>query len=286
MASRPLGAAHAAFRAFGATVVVHTVDPHRLYAATSAVRAEVAAMDLACDRTRPDSELSQVNARADQFVPVSAHFAEALDVALRAARLSDGVLDPAPGRGWRSIEWDPRRRTVRIVPGAHLDLDATARALTADRAAYAAHRAARCGVLVALDDNFAVQGQAPDGGWRVRLTEDRRDGDGVTAKRADPAETAILAEGGLATAPAPLSPDSPPPPSSPPPAVSPSPWRSITVAGITCVDASIAATAAFLRGESAARWLSDLGLPARLARRDGSVLTLSGWPARRATADS
>lgn len=286
MAPSPRGSTCAAFRAFGGTMVVHTVDPHQLDAATSAARVEVAAMDLACDRTRPDSELSQVNARADERVPVSAHFAEALDVALRAARLSGGVLDPAPGHGWRSIEWDPRQRTVRIVPGAHLDLDATARALTADRAAYAAHRAARCGVLVALDDNFAVQGQAPDGGWRVSLTEDRRNGDGngATAKRASSAETAILTEGGLATAPARLLPESAPPPGSPAPASSP--WRTITVAGITCVDASIAATAALLRGESAARWLSDLALPARLARQDGSVLTLSGWPARRAGTDS
>jgi len=56
-------------------------------------------------------------------------------------------------------------------------------------------------------------------------------------------------------------------------------WSAVSVAAITCVDASIAATAAIARGESAARWLTDLGLPARLVHNDGSVLILADWPA-------
>lgn len=278
MAPPPLGAARAAFRAFGGTVVVHTAVADRLDAATAAARAEIEAMDDACDRTRPDSELSRINACAGRLVPVSAHFGEAIDVAIRAARLTDGALDPARGLGWRSIEWDPRQRAVRIGPGAHLDLDATARALTADRAAYAACRAAECGVLVALDDYLAAQGQAPDGGWRVSLTEHHGNGDDATGRFPDAAETVTLTEGGLATSTGALSSGRAEPRQHPA-------WRTITVAAITCVDASIAATTALIRGASAARWLSDLGLPARLVRQDGSVLTLSGWPARRATTD-
>lgn len=282
MAPSRLGAPRAAFSAFGGTVVVHTVAPDRLDAATAAARAEIEAMYDACDRTHPDSELSQLNAHAGRLVPVSAHFAEAIDVALRAARLTDGALDPAPGLGWRSIEWDPRERTVRIGPGAHLDLDATVRALATDRAAYAACRAAECGVLVALDDYVAAQGQAPDGGgWRVSLTEEHRNGDGAAGRRPNPAETVALTEGGLATATT-LAPD----PNGLRGPRAHAPWRTITVAAITCVDASIAATTALIRGPSAARWLSDLGLPARLVRPDGSVLALSGWPTRRATSET
>lgn len=277
MAPSPLGAARAAFRAFGGTVVVHAVVPDQLDAAIAAARAEIEAMDDACDRTRPDSELSRLNARAGRLVPVSAHFGEAIDVALRAARLTHGALDPTRGLGWRSIEWDPRQRTVRIGPGAHLDLDATARALAADRAAYAAFRAAECGVLVALDDYFAAQGQAPDGGWRVCLTDERRNGNGATDRQHRPAEIVTMAEGGLATAAA--------LPAGRSDSRQPLPWLTVTVAGITCVDASIAATTALIRGASAARWLSDLGLPARLVREDGSVLTLSGWSARRGATD-
>lgn len=279
MAPSPLGAACDAFRAFGGTVVVHTAAADRLDAAVAAARAEIEAMDDACDRTRPDSELSRVNARAGQLVAVSAHFGEAIEVALRAARLTDGALDPARGLGWRSIEWDPRQCTVRIGPGAHLDLDATARALAADRAAYAACLAAECGVLVALDDYIAAQGQAPDGGWRVSLTEHHRNGDEATGRSANPGESVTVTEGGLATSTGALFTERAEPREHPA-------WRTITVAAITCVDASIAATTALLRGAGAARWLSDLGLPARLVRHDGSVLTLSGWPARRAANDA
>jgi thiamine biosynthesis lipoprotein len=56
-------------------------------------------------------------------------------------------------------------------------------------------------------------------------------------------------------------------------------WRTVSVAAATCLDANIASTAAVIRGERAISWLSELRLPARLARPDGSVLTLAGWPA-------
>ena len=322
--------ARAAFPALGGTAVVLSAAPDRLDAASAAVRAEIEAIDLACSRFRSDSELSRVNASAGRPVPVSSLFADALDVALRAARLTDGAVDPtcgaalvaagydrdfeqvraggasvsmirpAPAPGWRSVEWDRRRRLVRITPGSMLDFGATAKALAADRAAYAAHRAAGCGVLVSLSGDLAVQGQAPDGGWRVRVTDDHRDGHGEGANGATdhdtawhdasehadaPAQTVSVSEGGLATSST---------------AVrrwiaagtqlhhivdphlgvsAQSCWRTVSVAAITCVDANIAATAAIVRGESAARWLTELGLPARLVHNDGSVLTLAGWPA-------
>jgi thiamine biosynthesis lipoprotein len=54
-------------------------------------------------------------------------------------------------------------------------------------------------------------------------------------------------------------------------------WRTVSVAAANCVDANTASTAAIVRGEAAAGWLASLGLPARLVRRDGTVMHVEGW---------
>ena len=51
--------------------------------------------DQACSRFRDDSELSAVNAGAGAPVHVGPVLVEAVTVALRAARLTDGDLDPS-----------------------------------------------------------------------------------------------------------------------------------------------------------------------------------------------
>jgi thiamine biosynthesis lipoprotein len=56
------------------------------------------------------------------------------------------------------------------------------------------------------------------------------------------------------------------------------PWRTVTVAAATCVDANIAATAALVRGAEAVDGLAAARLPSRLVRRDGSVVQVAGWP--------
>jgi thiamine biosynthesis lipoprotein len=55
-------------------------------------------------------------------------------------------------------------------------------------------------------------------------------------------------------------------------------WRTVSVAASTCIDANIASTTAVIRGHAATGWLAGLGLPARLVRPDGSVVTIGGWP--------
>ena len=55
-------------------------------------------------------------------------------------------------------------------------------------------------------------------------------------------------------------------------------WRTVSVAAGTCVDANTASTAAIIRSAAALAWLSDAGLPARLVRADGCVVTTAGWP--------
>jgi len=57
-----------------------------------------------------------------------------------------------------------------------------------------------------------------------------------------------------------------------------SPWRTVSVAAATCLDANIASTAAIIKGQSALDWLTGLALPARLVTHTGTVRTTPGWP--------
>ncbi len=157
------------------------------------LRAELAAIDAACSRFRPDSELSRANATAGTGpVPVSALLAEAVEtspcappssptapstprsgpavVALGydrtfaqvAARPEDTgpATAPRPAAGWRTVRWDPALRLLRLPAGTTLDLGATAKALAADRAARRAAAAAGCGVLVNLGGDLSAAGRA------------------------------------------------------------------------------------------------------------------------------
>jgi thiamine biosynthesis lipoprotein len=56
------------------------------------------------------------------------------------------------------------------------------------------------------------------------------------------------------------------------------PWRTITVAAATCVDANAASTAALVLGENAPAWLAERGLPARLVSETGSASWVCNWP--------
>ena len=92
----------------------HAGEPRRLgscalAAARRAVEAELAAIDLACSRFRADSSLSRLNAGAGRPVRVGPLLFEAIAVALRAAALTDGIVDPTIGRGA-----DPRRLRPRL----------------------------------------------------------------------------------------------------------------------------------------------------------------------------
>jgi thiamine biosynthesis lipoprotein len=57
------------------------------------------------------------------------------------------------------------------------------------------------------------------------------------------------------------------------------PWRTVSVAAVTCADANAAATAAIVAGSGALDWLAEAGLPARLVSHDGTVTRAGGWPA-------
>src|SRR5690349_13252834 len=192
-------------------------DAHRLDDVGAAVAEVVEAIDAACSRFRADSELVRLNARAGRPTVVGELLLDAIRVALRAAALTDGAVDPTVGmalrRGghdeafgavvapvrvtrasWRDVHVDAGRRCVTLPAGAELDLGATAKALAADRAAaLGARRAHGAGVLVGLGGDMAVAGRRPDRGWWVRVAEDHR------AAADAPGQTVLLSGGGLAT---------------------------------------------------------------------------------------
>jgi thiamine biosynthesis lipoprotein len=115
----------ARWETWGTSVVLRLTDPRRLGAARVAVERELAAIDRACSRFRLNSEIARVNASAGRAVRVSPLLAEALALALRAARLTGGDVDPTVGtaltlagydRDWRLLE-QPRMESED--PSAH-----------------------------------------------------------------------------------------------------------------------------------------------------------------------
>jgi thiamine biosynthesis lipoprotein len=295
------------FPALGTGAVLVTTDPSRLEPARLVVEEEVAAIDAACSRFRDDSELAEVNRRGSRPTHVGPLLFEAIEAALRAARLTDGDVDPTVGEairvlgydrdfadvpaigrplvrvaavpGWENVRLDSRRRLVSTPPGVSLDLGATAKGLAADRAAGRAAAAAGCGVLVSLGGDIAMAGDPPSDGWSVRVADWHAAG----PEAGD--EVVQVLSGGVATSSTTVRRwsrgaeelhhvvD---------PATGRSAevvWRTVSVAAASCLDANIAATAAIVRGERSPAWLESLGLPARLVRTDGSVVRAGGWPA-------
>jgi FAD:protein FMN transferase len=300
------GIASASFTALGTTAAVFVTDPQVLAAARRLLEEELAAIDQSCSRFRPDSELSRINAVAGRPVRVCERFTEAIEVALRAARLTDGVVDPTVGRalravgydrdfdaiaagrsrrasgavvpGWQTVQVDRPNSSVRVAKGVELDLGATAKALAADRAANRIEHELDTGVLVNLGGDVAIAGDAPPGGWRIRVSDDHRD---------DPTtdgETVSISAGGLATssttvrrwqAGAEAAHHIVDPHHGTSAVVV---WRTATVAAASCVDANTASTAAIIRGDGAPDWLEGLRLPSRLVRHDGRIRRVGGWP--------
>jgi thiamine biosynthesis lipoprotein len=312
------GIACAEWEALGTGIVLRVTEPEGLRAARASVEAELAAIDLACSRFRGDSELSRLNAGAGRRVRVGPVLLAAIEVALRAAELTGGDVDPTVGRalelagydrdwrllsppgepagpdrqavavrlrsGWRTMRVDRAASSVLLPAGVRLDLGATAKAWAADRAATAAALAARCGAMVGIGGDIATSGVPPEGGWRIRVTDDHRSAPSA------PGQTVSIRSGALATSstavrrwthagrtmhhiidPATGMPVS-------------ETWRTVSVAAASCTDANIASTAALVRKRAAPAWLAGLGLPAMLVAWSGAVTRVGGWPAERASA--
>ena len=297
--------ASASWRALGTLVQLVVTDPAALPGARRLLEDDLAAVDATCSRFRDDSEIRSLTGGRHRISPL---LAEALGVALRAARLTDGDVDPTVGaamsaagydRDFRQIEPNgpPLRLTVRQVPGwrevrldgrsltlpggVQLDLGATAKAWAADRSVTRIAAQTDSGVLVSLGGDIAVAGPPPADGWRIRVQD-------VTGPAGDipegPHALIAIRDGGLATSSTTarrwrrggdvlhhiLDPRT----SLPAAPV----WRTVSVAAGSCADANAASTAAVIRGRRALAWLTRLGLPSRLVDATGAVFTVAGWP--------
>lgn len=303
------------WEALGTSVVLRVTDQRALGAARTALERELDAIDGACSRFRGDSELSRLNTRAGRATSVGPLLLEAVTLALQAAELTEGDLDPtigvalelagydrdwrllepvdghdqaaaaAPARvhakvlsDWRAVSLDRDRGSIRVPAGMKLDLGATAKALAADRGAAACASAGGCGALVSLGGDIATSGPAPAGGWAVHVTDDHR------SPPSAPGQRISIASGGLASSSTAVrrwrhegrSMHHIIDPATSRPVLSP--WRTVSVAAASCAEANIAATAAIIRGMPALAWLQELELPARLVASDGTVRRLAGWP--------
>ncbi|TVZ06618.1 FAD:protein FMN transferase [Trebonia kvetii] len=276
--------------------------------ALSAVDAELGQLDCQASRFRGDSEISRIQRSRDRAHRVSRGLAEALRVALAAARWTHGMVDPTVGgalsalgydRDFASVDADswagaglPAKGPVpgwqrvaldgtllRLPAGVCLDLGATAKGLGADRAASAARRACgRGGVLVSLGGDIAVAGQPPAGGWPVAVA------DSSLADGAPSGPMIRLRAGAVATSSVTcrqwrrdghllhhiVDPRTGYPATGP--------WRTVSVVAPSCAVANAAATAAIVAGHEAQAWLAATRLPARLIGHEGTVRLLGGWP--------
>ena len=92
--------------ALGTSVHVITTLDQGLEPAAAAVRRVLLEVDAAYSRFRKDSELTGLNASAGRTISVSPLLATAIEAALRAARLTNGAVDPTIGRAIRVVGYD------------------------------------------------------------------------------------------------------------------------------------------------------------------------------------
>jgi len=307
--------------ALGTSARIAVWPPENLGAACAATDDVLAALDRQASRFRPDSELSWLNSAASSgagggLFMLGDGLAEAVGVALAAARWTGGLTDPTVGAALVSLGYDrdfaaisqggeppggqggeppgapvpapgwPLLRLdgplLRLPRGIRLDLGATAKGLGSDRAVRAVMSATRSegGVLVSLGGDIAVAGTPPHDGWPVAVAEEPDQ-----AGPSHPSQLVRLAAGAVATSSVTvrrwrrggLVLHHIVDPRTGRPADGP--WRTVTVAAATCADANAASTAAIVAGAQAPDWLAAAGLPSRLTGHDGRVCRLGGWPA-------
>jgi FAD:protein FMN transferase len=299
------------FKAIGTTASVVVQQPDAAGLAEQLLADELEAIDLACSRFRPDSELEMLHAHAGRPVVVGGLLFEALLVACRVAARTGGAVDPTVGNaiaalgydadldvvrarpssrhpgpppalgpvaGYGHIQLDADDRTVRIPRGVRLDLGSTAKALAADRAAGRIAGLVGSGVLVSLGGDVAVAGSPPPGGWAIGIAQES------AAPDDELQQVVAITHGGLASS-----------------AISARTWNTagrerhhvvdpctgdcvapywslVSATGTSCVDANMVTTAALVWGERAIEKLRGFDTAVRLVRLEGAVFSVNGWP--------
>ena len=182
--------------ALGTSARIAVWPPERLGPALIAVDTVLDALDHQTSRFRPDSEISRINHAGGGLFLLSDELAQAVGVALAAARWTGGLTDPTVGAALISLGYDrdfaaidvDRREPVplpsrapgwssvelagvllRLPAGVLLDLGATAKGLGSDRAARAAMRAEQAEKPAVM---AGVPTRALDGGVLIELGGD------------------------------------------------------------------------------------------------------------------
>jgi thiamine biosynthesis lipoprotein len=221
-------------------------------------------------RFRGESELNHVNSTAEPYVRVTPLFARVLGTAIAAAARTDGLVDPTLGvsieaagydRDFSELLEDTRPldpaaagswRSLRLagtlllrLPGTKLDLNGVVKAMAVESAleliagdgfvAAGGDVAARGSVVVGLPGGAALA--LRDGGVATSGTTRRR------WRRGGSQQHHLL------------DPRTGRP--------SRSRWHEVTVAAPRCLDADVAAKAAFLLADDGPEWLDDRGLAGR-----------------------
>lgn len=235
-------------------------------------------------RFRENSELSWVNRAPGEIVAVSGGFAKMLERALTAAAKTDGLVDPtlgeaidaagydrdfdeltalpeparpgSPGR-WRSVRLTGR--LLRRPEGLLLDLNGVVKGQTVDDAlALIAGEG-----FVSAGGDYGGRGAfdvaLPDGG-AVRVTHGALATSGKTRRRwlrAGVWQHHLID------------------PRTGSPAVTR--WEEVTVSAATCLQADVAAKAAFLLGDNGPEWLNRQGLAGRFLGGDGETILNGLW---------
>lgn len=310
--------ASASFEAIGTHHHLIVTRPETLGAAISVARDHLAELDAAVSRFRPDSEVSALarqHVGRDATALVSPVFAASLAAALRAARLTDGLVDPTVGGaviasgydddlavvrartargqgrdtdrdtevgvggavvpGWRSVELDESLRRVRVPAGTVLDLGASAKAWAADAIATRLAASLDGGFLVNLGGDLAVSGELPADGWQVAVEGTAGEVRQVVASHGQAFATSSTGRRTWTHRGGTRHHIVDPRTGRTAPVV----WEQVTCAAATAVEANAASTAAVVLGLEAPAWLAARGIPARLDPADGgAVVTTPGWP--------
>jgi FAD:protein FMN transferase len=296
------------FRAIGTTATVVVAEDVDADLAEAILRDEIAAIDLACSRFRPDSEIEWLHHQSGRTVVISRLLFEALDVAIAVAERTHGAVDPTVGNAMSTLGYDrdfeevghrpflppaalgpvvgfghvhlcARTREVRIPRGVRLDLGSSAKAFVADRAAARLADQLGVGVLVSIGGDVAVAGPAPQEGWAIGIAV-------ASSTRADDVDQVVaIRHGGLASSSTAvrswyvgdelvhhiIDPTT---------GWSSAPyWKLVSASGASCVEANALSTAAIVWGGEALVRLEEFDQAMRLVRQDGEVFTLRGWPA-------
>ena len=242
------------------------------------------ARDRQFSRFREDSELSRVNRAPHEIVTVSKTFGRMVERARTAAAATGGLVDPtlagalaAAGYDRDFDELEPRAETVsrggrgrwrdvrmlgRLLvrpAGVELDLNGVVKGQTVDEAV---------GLLsgdgfVTAGGDYAGNGEfdvALPGGGSVRVTRGGLATSGTTKRRwlrAGVWQHHLIDPRSGAPA--------------------DSPWAEVTVSAGTCLQADVAAKAAFLLGPDGPAWLDSRGLAGRFLPEDGPPILNEVW---------